>query len=85
MKVLDYRAVRKGCVQASFNLELPSGLIICQCALFEKDGKRWISGPSKKIGEKYQKCLDFTSREVADKFGAAALLALDAHLATVNQ
>jgi len=84
MRAFDFRQIGKGCLVGTFDLELPSGLILCQCTLFEKDGKRWVAGPSKKLGEKYLKCVDFTSREVAEKFSAVAMKALDTHLAVTK-
>ena len=60
------------------------------CALHEKDGRRWIQLPARPQLDKdrqlvrddagkvqYARILDFDSREVADRFNAAALKAIE--------
>jgi hypothetical protein len=89
MKAINYRPIAKGSLAGAFDLELPSGLILKSCALFDKGGKRWISGPAKKIGSgpdaKYEKLVEFTSRETNERFNKAALEAVDAALAGAAQ
>jgi hypothetical protein len=44
----DWRAVVKNSLQGFCVLELaPSGIVLRDCALHERDGKRWISLPSR--------------------------------------
>jgi hypothetical protein len=83
MIATNFRAVNRGALLGTFDLQLPSGMILKSCCLFSKaDGSRFVSGPSKKIGQgdavKYEKLLDFTTRDVAEKFSRAALEAVDA-------
>jgi hypothetical protein len=84
MKALNFKPIGRGSLSGAFDLELPSGMIVRSCSLFEKDGKRWVSGPSKKIGTgetaKYERLVEFTSRDIAEKFNVAALAALGDHL-----
>ena len=60
------------------------------CALHERNGKRWVQLPARpQLDEarnlirndagkiQYAKVLDFDSREVADRFNAAALTAIE--------
>jgi hypothetical protein len=82
MKATNWRAVGKGSLIGTFSLEMPSGLILHECALFEKGDRRWVAGPSRKIGTgdaaKYVKLMEFTSRDTSDAFNTDALDALDA-------
>jgi hypothetical protein len=81
MKALNFKPIAKGSLVGAFDLELPSGMIVRSCSLFEKDGKRWVSGPSRKIGTgdtaKYERLVEFASRDLSDKFNAGALAALE--------
>ena len=67
------KLLRKNSLIGSFDLEMPSGLIVRGVMLFEKDGRRWVNFPSKEWtksdGSKgYFPLLEFTSREIADNF-----------------
>jgi hypothetical protein len=65
-------------------------LNIRNCALHEKNGRRWVQLPAKPQLDKdrnlvrgedgkirYAKVIEFDSREVADRFNAAALKAIE--------
>jgi len=59
-------------------LEMPSGLIVRGAMLFEKNGKRWVGFPSKEWTKQdgtksYSPLLEFSSREVADRFQVQVL------------
>lgn len=63
--------------------------IIYGCGVFQKNGHRWISFPSKKIevpsGEvRYLPYNRFEDRAMQDKFGTAVIAALDQWLADGN-
>jgi DNA-binding cell septation regulator SpoVG len=47
MKISNVRKVQKGCLVAGFSVDLGS-VTIHNVKLFEKNGNRWISGPSEK-------------------------------------
>jgi hypothetical protein len=47
------------------------GLEIQDMALFEKDGRHWVSMPSRKVGEKCWPFLRFVDKERADRFSDA--------------
>jgi hypothetical protein len=72
-EITNPKILRKGSLVGSFDLEMPSGLIVRGAMLFEKDGKRWVNFPSKEWTKQdgtkgYFPLLEFASREIADKF-----------------
>jgi hypothetical protein len=72
------KRLNKNSLVGSFDLQMPSGLIVRGAMLFEKNGKRWVSFPSKEWTDrtgvkKYFPLLEFASREIADKFQSAVL------------
>jgi len=77
-KITNQRILRKNSLVGAFYLELPSGLIIRGVMLFEKNGKRWVSFPSKEYvkpdgTKQYSPLLEFVNRDIADKFQALVL------------
>jgi len=85
MKVLNWRAVSKGSLRGFFTVVLPSGMRIHDCSLFEKDGQRWVNGPTHSFtsndGKTSRKTLvEFVDKNTAGRFSAAVLAALDVHL-----
>jgi hypothetical protein len=71
--ITNSKLIRKGTLIGSFDLEMPSGLIVRGAMLFEKDSKRWISFPSKEWTKQdgtkgYFPLLEFASREIGYKF-----------------
>jgi DNA-binding cell septation regulator SpoVG len=76
--VSNAKQINKNTLIGRCDLTMPSGLIVRGAMLLEKNGKRWVNFPSKEWtdgeGKKnYSPLLEFTSREVADKFQAAVL------------
>jgi hypothetical protein len=72
------KLLRKNTLIGSFDLTMPSGLVVRGAMLFEKSGKRWVGFPSKEWtksdGTKsYFPLLEFASREVSDRFQSAVL------------
>lgn len=49
--ITNPKLIHKGALIGSFDVELPSGLIIRSCTLFEKAGSHWIGFPARE----YQK------------------------------
>ena len=77
-KLTNARRIDKGTLIGAFDLELPSGLKINGVMLLEKNGKRWCGFPAKAFVKpdgtnSYAQLLEFSTREVADKFQAAVL------------
>jgi hypothetical protein len=71
--VSNPKLLNKNTLVGSFDLTMPSGLVVRGAMLFEKSGKRWVGFPSKEWikpdGTKsYFPLLEFASRDVADRF-----------------
>ena len=76
--VSNTKLLRKNSLVGSFDLEMPSGLVVRGAMLFEKNSRRWVNFPSKEWTDnsgtkKYFPLLEFNSKETADKFQAAVL------------
>lgn len=81
--ITNLRNLEKGSLLGFFDVELPSGMILRDCALLAKNGRRWIDLPSQKVTGKdgkttYKRLVEFSTRELADKFRDEVLLAIDA-------
>jgi hypothetical protein len=49
MEVSNWKPINKGFLKGSFDVTINQyGITIVDCALFEKDGKRWVNFPSRK-------------------------------------
>lgn len=82
MTISNWKEMRKGSLVGFFTVTTPSGMVIHGCSLFEKEGKRWVSMPSRIIdkpdGTKlYKAHVEFVSKEISQKFQDAVLKALD--------
>ena len=76
MKISNAKRLNKNTLIGVFDVEMRSGLIVRGAMLFEKNGKRWVGFPSKEWvkqdgAKSYSPLLEFSSREVADRFQAA--------------
>lgn len=78
MKISNEKRINKNTLIGVFDIEMPSGLIVRGAMLFEKNGRRWVGFPSKEWtkpdGTKsYSPLLEFSSKEIADKFQTLVL------------
>jgi hypothetical protein len=88
----DWRAVVKNSLRGFVVLELsPSGLILRDCALHERDGARWVSLPSKaqidaegrqrkdsNTGKPlWSPVVEIRGKDQRERFQTAALIAID--------
>ena len=78
----NWKPHEKNSLKGFFSLSLPSGLVLHNLMLHERDGARWVSFPAKEYldpnGEKHcARFVDFIDRETANRFRDAALAALD--------
>jgi hypothetical protein len=69
------KLIRRGTLVGSFDLTMPSGLIVRGAMLFSKADSQWVNFPSKEYVDatgvkKYYPLLEFESREIADRFQA---------------
>ena len=91
VRILDWRALRKNSLIGFAKAELPSGMVIADVTVLTSEGGAWASPPSKPmIGRdgsvmkdangkiKYQPIIEFTSKNVRDKFSRAVVEALRA-------
>ena len=45
--ILNFKPFQKNTLQAFFDVELPSGMILCGCALHQKGEHFWIGLPAR--------------------------------------
>jgi hypothetical protein len=80
----NWKEHTRNTLKGFFDLELPSGLIIHDCMLHEKNGKRWVGLPARpyqKDGKtEYARILGFDSAEAHARFQEEAVAAVDALL-----
>ena len=82
MICIKFHPHHKGSLRGFADLELPSGLIIRGCTLFEKDGREWVSFPSRSYTDKdgatkWQPLVEFAETAKAER-AAFQRQALDA-------
>jgi hypothetical protein len=87
--VSNARLVRKNSLVGTFDVGMPSGLIIRGAMLLEKSGARWINFPSKEWtksdGTKgYFPLLEFKDRATRDRFQAHVLPLAEAELSSAD-
>jgi hypothetical protein len=90
MKIQNYKEIRKGSILASFNLSLPkmSDLTIYGVTLFDSNGKRWVSMPSRAYDDpesgkkKYLAYIKFPDKDLNDRFNKLVLEAVEEHIRT---
>jgi len=86
MEITKYRPINKGCVVGNFGLKVSKwGIIINDCTLFDKSGKRWITFPQRQYedkGEKkYSPYILFEQKGHLTAFTEKVLALLDEHIA----
>lgn len=81
IEITEWKPREKNTLRGFFSMTLPSGMIIHDCMLHQLNTKRWVGLPSREYtaeGEtKYARLIEFTDREIADKFRDLTLAALD--------
>lgn len=91
MQIRDFRPMRKGSLLGFAKVELPSGMVLCDCVIMSSDRGPWVGLPSKpQIGKdgmaltdsnsriKYSPVVEFSSKEIRQKFSDAVIEALKA-------
>jgi len=82
----NWRAISKNSLLGTFNLLLPSGMILCGCQLLQKGESRWIGLPSTRYAKAdgtlsdHQKVIDFATPPAKARFHEMAKAAIDALL-----
>ena len=87
IECFEFRALSSGALQgfADFRLLLTNGMGIefFGCSVFMKDGRRWVSLPSREYFDKetkekkYSKCARFVEKSHMDAISESSLKALD--------
>ena len=82
VECLDYKSHASGALQGFANFRVPKmGVELFGCGVFMKNGKRWVSMPSRQYEEdgekKYISVMRFIEKDHADAFSKIALQALD--------
>jgi len=91
MKVLEYKQINKGAVLGSMNIQMDewNDVIIRDIVLFQKDGKRWLSFPSRsyeKEGKReYFHYIRFEDKAKHDEWQQKGLKALQDYVNQVRQ
>lgn len=71
MKITNFRQINKGCLIASFSIEL-THFIFHDVELFQKNDQRWIKLPREKYIDngvtKYRAKVAFTTKEIQKEF-----------------
>ena len=80
----EYTAVTRNALRGFARVRMPSGTIFHDVGIYEKDGKRWASPPSKPMLGRDGKqmrgrdVMTFASKEIRDKFSSFIIAALEA-------
>jgi hypothetical protein len=90
MEISNFKSIAKGSLIGTFDITIPEwgALKICECAVFEKDGKKWITLPSRvyeKDGQKKYFGLVKFNETVFKKLEASALTQLDKMITSPQQ
>jgi hypothetical protein len=81
IEIANWKTHERNTLRGFFDLILPSGLVIRDAMLHERNGKCWVSMPGKPYTEvdgtiSYCNIVDFDSPDARQRFQAAALTAV---------
>jgi hypothetical protein len=81
--IKNFKPFEKNTLRGFFDVELPSGMILCGCTLHEREGRRWIGLPAKPYtkedgSQSWVKIVDFVDRDKAKQFQESVLPAVPA-------
>ena len=84
IEIRNWRPLVKDTLRGFFTAVLPSGMILHDLILREKNDARWINFPSRAFQgadgvQRYRDQIEFTDRQTADNFRDLVLAALDRH------
>ena len=74
--IINFKPLDKNTLRAVFDIQLPSGLIICGAMLHVKNDRWWVALPGKPYQKpdgstSWSKILDFRDKETHEKFQQA--------------
>src|SRR5262245_59728722 len=81
--ISDWKAVTKNTLRGFCSITMPSGMVLHNCSLHEKEGSRWLGLPAQKFTKddgstSYKPMVEFTTKLARDRFNTEALRAIDA-------
>jgi len=93
IEILDWRELKRNSLLGFAKIRVPEWhMVISDVGIYEKDGRRWASLPSKQLLDgsgqalrddngkaKYMRLVYFEDRAVADRFSDAVVRAVEAH------
>jgi DNA-binding cell septation regulator SpoVG len=85
MIVSEWKAHERNTLRGFVSLTLPSGLIIRNVSVHERDGRRWVSMPARPFkrasgSDGWQPLVEFADADARGRFQLAALDAIDRYL-----
>jgi DNA-binding cell septation regulator SpoVG len=88
--VTSWKAVEKNTLRGFVSFTLPSGLVIHNVSLHEKNGVRWIGLPGRRYTKddgtaSYSPVVEFANNDAREHFRAAALRAVDLFMAANHE
>ncbi len=91
VQIRDWRPLRKGSLLGFAKVELPSGMVLADVTILVGDRGPWASPPSKPLIDRdgmvikdangktrYSPVVEFTSKDIREKFSAAVIESLRA-------
>lgn len=84
-RILSFRTHEQKTLRGFLTVELPSGLVLHDCTVHERDGSRWVGLPRKSYtdrdgAEQWQPVVEIPDRARRDRFSEQVLAALGAYL-----
>jgi hypothetical protein len=89
MTIADFKPVSAGALRGFCDVVMPSGMVLHRCSIFAKDGRAWISPPSKQVigrdgtvqrdasgKTRYELTVSFTDRPTQERWSGAVIEAL---------
>ena len=85
VEISNFKTIGRGSLKAFFDLKLvQTSMVFHDCALFEKDGRRWVNLPQKIVeqggAKKYFPVVEITDKALRERFQKSVKQAIDAHL-----
>lgn len=85
LRIVSFRRYEQRTLRGYLSVELPSGLVLHDCTVHEREGSRWVGLPRKSYtdrdgAEQWQAVVEIPDRARRDRFSEQVLAALDAHL-----
>lgn len=90
IEISNWKPLVKNTLKGFFSLTLPSGMILHDCMLHEKNQSRWISLPARPWTDnqgktQFARFIEFSTPEIETHFKNQVLAALDRHFAEAKQ